>query len=79
MNFWREYLCDILLRPLVSGTGLASSEEIARWRLQLVRNLTIDVWILRPIDGSLSPGLCLGNLECGRGIVSGPDVHYGNR
>ena len=34
----------------------------AEWRPQIVRNFTIDVWILRSIDGSLSPRLCLGNL-----------------
>jgi hypothetical protein len=65
-----SYLCDIL-RPLDSGTGLANSDEIIEWRLLFVRNLTIDVWILRPMDGSLSPGPCLGNLGCGRDIGGG--------
>ena len=51
-----------MLRPYVSGTGLDNSEEEAEWRLQIVLNLTIDVWILKSIDGSLSPRLCLGNL-----------------
>jgi len=60
-EFMKGNSCDIF--AAFRFWNRITSEEIAECRLRFVHNLAIfDVWILRPIDDSISPGPFLGNV-----------------